>query len=98
MAIRLYIILAIFYLVITLLTCPSAANNDGQENTHTETKEEGFEMESFAKQFVKVLDYVPTASEFWQQYVTSSLPVLIKKITRYSPAFTTWNRNFLKNN
>lgn len=94
---RLYVILAIFYLIITLLSCPSLAN-DERQNTHSEEKEGGFEMASLANQFVKVLSYVPTTSEFWQQYVTPSLPVLIKRISQYSPAFSTWNRNFLKSN
>ncbi|EDV24226.1 uncharacterized protein TRIADDRAFT_57496 [Trichoplax adhaerens] len=98
MAVGLNTILAIGFLLIVSWSHPSLA--DGKEKSATakaHQEEPIFEMKSLANQFVNILKYVPTTSEFWDQYVTTFKPVLIKGIAVYSPAFHTWNRNFLKN-
>lgn len=45
---------------------------------------------------VDILTRLPTAKEFWQKYLSTSTPVLIKAGTSSSPAFKLWTDDYLK--
>ena len=55
-----------------------------------------FDTEFFIGRHVHELDYVPDSLDFYRNYVSMNLPVVVRGAVKHWPAVRLWNEDYLR--